>query len=232
MRRAFAGQLTEIEERLGRALGRTPATLVEIGDVVVSPSGRRAAAISGDAALLRSACRNANANLTIVTARQSPVAGDLRVVLALLELARHGELLANQFQLISEQLAEIGHALVSCMATTEMISQMTTLASAQLQEALNAFASRNMNLAQRIDSADDALDRLNREVFETALERGDDVDQRELAMRHVLIARSVERIGDNAVDIAEQAAFVISARLREFSDASRGYQRAGQQLSG
>lgn len=69
-------------------------------------------------------------------------------------------------------------------------------------------------------------------MFETALERGDDVDQRELAMRHVLIARSVERIGDNAVDIAEQAAFVISARLREFSDASRGYQRAGQQLSG
>ena len=35
------------------------------------------------------------------------------------------------------------------------------------------------------------------------------------------IARSLERVGDNAVDIAEQAAFLITTELREFTDASR-----------
>ena len=49
--------------------------------------------------------------------------------------------------------------------------------------------------------------------------------QLQLAMRHVLIARSLERIGDNAVDIAEQAAFLVSAELREFTDASRPRER-------
>ena len=39
-------------------------------------------------------------------------------------------------------------------------------------------------------------------------------------MRHVLISRSIERIGDNAVDIGEQAAFLVTRELREFNDAS------------
>jgi phosphate uptake regulator len=47
-----------------------------------------------------------------------------------------------------------------------------------------------------------------------------DPDHRELALRHVLIARSLERVGDSAVDIAGQASFLATALLREFSDAS------------
>jgi phosphate uptake regulator len=55
-------------------------------------------------------------------------------------------------------------------------------------------------------------------VFETALELE---DRRELGLRYVLIVRSLERIGDNAVDIAGQAAFLVTAELREFTGASR-----------
>jgi phosphate uptake regulator len=51
--------------------------------------------------------------------------------------------------------------------------------------------------------------------------------ERELALRHVLIARSLERVGDNTLDIAEQAAFLVTAQLREFSDASRPKPRRG-----
>jgi phosphate uptake regulator len=43
----------------------------------------------------------------------------------------------------------------------------------------------------------------------------------ELATRDVLVARRLERIGDNAVDIAEQAVFVVTGQRQEFSDASR-----------
>jgi phosphate uptake regulator len=57
-------------------------------------------------------------------------------------------------------------------------------------------------------------------VFSASL-RTDQTRERELALRHVLIARSLERIGDNAVDIAEQAVFLVTAERREFSDASQ-----------
>jgi phosphate uptake regulator len=48
-----------------------------------------------------------------------------------------------------------------------------------------------------------------------------DHGERELAMRFVLVARRLERIGDNAVDIAEQTVFRVTGQQREFVDASR-----------
>ena len=67
---------------------------------------------------------------------------------------------------------------------------------------------------------DDEIDRLNRASFHRALEIGDDPDRREWAMHMMLVARCLERIGDNAVDIGEQTAFVVTGLFREFEDAS------------
>jgi phosphate transport system protein len=39
-------------------------------------------------------------------------------------------------------------------------------------------------------------------------------------MTMMLVSRALERIGDNAVDIGEQVAFVVTGLFREFSDAS------------
>jgi phosphate transport system protein len=97
---------------------------------------------------------------------------------------------------------------------------MSLLAGSQLHSAAAAFAARDLAVAQRVDRDDDAINKLNRQVFEATLELEDAPEERELALRHVLIARSLERVGDNAVDIAEQAAFLVTAQLREFSNAS------------
>jgi phosphate transport system protein len=67
---------------------------------------------------------------------------------------------------------------------------------------------------------DEEIDRLNRQCFKRALELGDDPDRREWAMHMMLVARCIERIGDNAVDIGEQTAFVVTGLFREFEDAS------------
>ena len=69
-------------------------------------------------------------------------------------------------------------------------------------------------------ASDDVVDDLNRECFRLALEIGDDADQREWAMTMMLAARAIERIADNAVDIGEQVAFVVTGLFREFEDAS------------
>ena len=56
--------------------------------------------------------------------------------------------------------------------------------------------------------------------LQLALEIGDDADRREWAMTMMLAARALERMGDNAVDIGEQVAFVVTGLFREFEDAS------------
>lgn len=90
----------------------------------------------------------------------------------------------------------------------------------QISQAKQAFARRDAQLAEDLPRQDETINRLNRECFQLALEIGDDADMREWAMQMMLAARCLERIGDNAVDIGEQTAFVVTGLFREFTDAS------------
>jgi phosphate transport system protein len=100
------------------------------------------------------------------------------------------------------------------------IDRMGQLVRSLVSQCKQAFARRDAALAEDLVRQDDEVDRLNRECFALALEIGDDPDRREWASYMIMVARSLERIGDNAVDIGEQAAFVVTGLFREFSDAS------------
>jgi len=220
MREAFADRLAELEQQVGGELAAAVLTLGKIAEAVGDPTEEKCEAIAHAGQRLRRASRGIDRDLVTITAHQAPVASDLRLVLALLQLAHTLGLIGNQFDLIGHELADIDSDVRDRRRTSERIASMATLAGSQLQHAAMVFAARDLAGARRIDREDDALDRLNREVFETTLEL-EDAAHRELALRHVLIARSLERVGDNAVDIAEQAAFLITTELREFTDASR-----------
>jgi phosphate transport system protein len=220
VREAFTKQLAQLEDRLEDRLERAAVALPEVADAIHVPRPDKVQKITDEAARLRQAGRSVDSELLIVIARQTPVASDLRLVLALIEVAQHSVLIANQFDLISEQLTNIDAAAVDRGGTAAHLSAMTHRAGSQLSHAVRAFRSRDLRVALRIDVEDDEIDKLNREVFEAAVALGHAPEQHELALRHVLIARSVERIADNAVDIAEQAAFVVTAEPGEFTDAS------------
>jgi phosphate transport system protein len=87
-------------------------------------------------------------------------------------------------------------------------------------QAKRAFAERDVALAEDLVRPDQEINSLNREIFQLAIEVGTDVDTREWAMHMTLVARALERVGDNAVDIGEQTAFVVTGLFREFSDSS------------
>jgi phosphate transport system protein len=90
----------------------------------------------------------------------------------------------------------------------------------QISQAKRAFGDRDVEMARGLVRRDDVVDNLNKEIFRIALEIGDDHDRREWAMTMILAARAIERIGDNAVDIGEQVAFIVTGLFREFQDAS------------
>ena len=228
MREGFARQLAGIEQRINRELEGAARALVSIADAFSDPGADKADVIAEHGHRLRQASHGVDTELVAITARQAPVAGDLRLVLALIQLAHHEALIANQFELVSQHLIDIDAAVPDRVGTAERLSAMSVLAGSQLHRAGAAFAARDVALARRVDRDDDAIDQLNREVFEAALKLEGRPSELELALRHVLIARSLERVGDNAVDIAEQAAFLATAQLREFTDASHPKSRRGQ----
>ena len=71
---------------------------------------------------------------------------------------------------------------------------------------------------------DDPVDRLNRLTHLEALKLADDPRALEWGLHMNLVARALERVGDNAVDIAEQVSFLITGEFREFTDASHEVQ--------
>jgi phosphate uptake regulator len=133
-------------------------------------------------------------------------------VLAMIELSHHTTLLGNQFVLISEQLANIDSSVDDPDDVPEKLVRMTSLAGVQLRKAVAAFGACDLAAARQVETDDDQLDVLNREIAEIAVRTGATHEERKLQFRRVLIARSLERIGDSAVDIAEQAAFVLTDR--------------------
>ena len=153
-------------------------------------------------------------------ALQAPVAGDLRVVAALLHVIKHVERMGDQCVNMAKMVPLAGHDPPKDEELLQNIGRMGELARSLVIQSGQAFQRRDVGLAVDLVRQDDEIDRLNKACFRRALEIGDDPDEREWAMHMMLIARCLERIGDNCVDIGEQTAFVVTGLFREFEDAS------------
>jgi len=153
-------------------------------------------------------------------ALQTPVATDLRIVAALLHVIRHAERMGDQCVNIAKLLPLSGYEAPKDKDLLDAIERMGQLARAQVSQSKQAFAERNPQLAYDLLRQDAEINQLNIDIFNRALAIGDDIETREWAMHMILVARCLERIGDNAVDIGEQTAFVVTGLFREFADAS------------
>ena len=149
-------------------------------------------------------------------ARQAPVATDLRLVAALLHVIRHIERMGDQCVNIAKLVPLAGHeppgGRARCSRNiAEMGAAGPSLRSMQAQAGVRSAAT---STSPRTSSARTTRSTASTaRCFQLALEIGDDPDAREWAMHMMLVARCIERIGDNAVDIGEQTAFVVTRRV-------------------
>ncbi len=158
--------------------------------------------------------------LITLLATQSPVATDLRLISALLHVIKNIERMGDQCANICKLIPLAGHGPPVDRRMLDRIAEMGVRVRAELIQARDAFAGRDLELAEGLVGLDDEVDRLNRECFSLAIEVGSDPDRREWAMTMLLAARALERMGDNAVDIGEQVAFIVTGLFREFEELS------------
>ena len=148
---------------------------------------------------------------------QAPVAGDLRIVAALLHIIRCVERMGDQCANIAKLVRLSGFGAPKDQEILDAIERMGRLARSQASQANDAFATRNVTVAQDLVGLDGEIERLNREIFNRAVDVGDDLEVREWAMFMILVARCLERIAGNTIDIAEQTVFVVTGLFREFA---------------
>jgi phosphate transport system protein len=203
------GGLDFVAEALERALETVAQRDIELASMVIADDDR----IDGR-------YLEVHQGILSLLALQAPVAGDLRLVAALLHVIKHVERMGDQCVNMAKLVPLAGHDPPDDVVMLANIARMGELAGALVLQAKQSFERRDPDLAQDLVRQDDEVDRLNKSCFARALDIGDDPDQREWAMHMMLVARCLERIGDNAVDIGEQTAFVVTGLFREFSDAS------------
>jgi phosphate transport system protein len=159
-------------------------------------------------------------SLITLLATQSPVATDLRLISSLLHVLKSIERMGDQCVNVCKVIPLSG---TEPPADAEMVKLILTMGGhtkTLITQSKRAFEERDVEMARDLVRRDDAVDNLNRECFHLALAIGDDADKREWAMTMLLSARAIERIADNAVDIGEQVAFIVTGLFREFEDAS------------
>jgi phosphate transport system protein len=153
-------------------------------------------------------------------ARQTPVATDLRLVLAVLRINLHLERMADYCVTVAKLTKLMGKLDVSGEAILSSLEDMGQRAEQMIRVALDAFADRDLEKAQSLQDLDELIDRANRRAIEDVLALGDSMDEREYGLRMLVVSRCVERIGDHAVDIGEQVAYLVTGDFRELTDAS------------
>ncbi len=151
--------------------------------------------------------------------RQTPVARDLRLVLAILHINLHLERMADLCVTIAK-LTQLTSGLPRDQGVLDVLTEMGERAEQMLQTAASGFAQRDATLARSLVDLDELIDRANRRLVERLIEIGDDPGQREWGLRMLLASRCLERIGDHSVDIGEQIAYLVEGEYEEFEDAS------------
>ena len=206
LERQTLGGLEMVTGQLDRALESVSRQDVELARMVVADDDR----------IDRRYLEIHNGVLWLL-ARQAPVAGDLRIVAALLHIIRCIERMGDQCVNIAKLVLLSGYEAPKDGEILDAIERMGRLASSQASQAREAFAMRDVGLAQELVGLDGEIERLNRSIFNRAVDVGDHLEVREWAMFMILVARCLERIAGNSIDIAEQTVFVVTGLFREFA---------------
>ena len=152
-------------------------------------------------------------------ARQTPVAGDLRLVLAMLHVNTHLERMADYCVTIAK-LTKLTHRLDAADTVVREFEGMARQADAMIGAAMEALAERDAAKSETLVTMDEAINAANRQIVHDLLALGATDEDREWGLRMILVSRCLERIGDHAVDIGEQVAYLVTGEFREFTDAS------------
>ena len=145
-------------------------------------------------------------------ALQQPLATDLRFIMAALKIS-------NDLERVGDHGVNIAQSTLRLVEQPQLkplvdIPRMADLATAMLNDALDAFVRRDSESARRLCRKDDEVDQLNRQVFRELIsymiESPATISR---AMELILVARNLERVADLATNIAEEVVFIHEARI-------------------
>lgn len=161
-----------------------------------------------------------------ILARLSPVAADLRLILAIIKINTDLERMGDQAMNISYNVDHYHED--GAVALQLDLPSMAVLVKNMVREALDAFMKDDVVLAEKVLMSDDAVDQFKNNVFNKMVEHmKTHPDRVESALDMILIARNLERMADHATNIAEDVIFACTGE-----DVRHGVGKANRNVLG
>ncbi len=146
-----------------------------------------------------------------ILVRFHPVASDLRLVITSMKMAHNLERISDHAVNIAKRSKKICKA--PPLDEAALTEPLYSLADKLLRDALMAYTDANAELGEGLKARDKELDRLHKQMIASLSARLEDAGGRSEYLLHLIfVARSIERIGDLAVNIGEDAVFLGEAR--------------------
>jgi phosphate transport system protein len=212
MRDHYQQQLDAVLDSLVGMTGAVRTGLSQATTALLEGDAARAeTVITGDLAIDSARERIEDESFDIL-ARQSPVAGDLRILVATLrmvtDLERMGDLSVHVARVARRRFP--ARAVPALLVPT--IQAMAATADQMIEQAAEIIAGRDVSAASALEDTDDQMDLLRRSMFETLLsaEWEATVARVEPAVDVALLGRYYERIGDHAVSMARRLIFIVT----------------------
>jgi len=149
-----------------------------------------------------------------------PVASDLRSLVSIMKVSSNLERVADQAVSIAKRARKF--AKLDALPEIRLVEPLHTLAASLLHDSITAFAERNIPLALGIRDRDDELDNAHKRLVKALTKRmEEDTPNIRAYLDLIFIVRFLERVGDHAKNIGEEAVFVASAQdIRHGADRS------------
>jgi phosphate transport system protein len=159
-----------------------------------------------DEAKINAAERDVDELSVDLLAMQQPMAVDLRFVISCIKINADLERVGDQAVNIAERVMDLAARPDSALDVD--IPRMAQLSISMVRDALNAFLTADVDMAQTVLERDDLVDNMNREIFET-VDAGmgkPNANHRNL-LDTLIVSRNLERVADHATNIAEDVIF-------------------------
>lgn len=152
---------------------------------------------------------------TGLMARFQPMGSDLRRMSVLLQLNATFERMGDQCVNIAK-IAQFNEALPRVERICDQLREMGDLVRPMIRTSIEAYLRRDLDEAKLLPAMDQPVDRLNANMYKEIVAVAGNPEMLEWATKVLMAARALERVGDQAVDFAEQTAYLITGERAEF----------------
>ncbi|MCL4499590.1 MAG: phosphate signaling complex protein PhoU, partial [Chloroflexi bacterium] len=153
-----------------------------------------------------------------IVATQAPVASDLRLCFSVIFIAIHLERMADLAVNVAKG-AKRACPMDGVAPLIKLVTDMGKLTTDLVAASMQAFTSRDVELAAKLPDMDEPIDKMFKAYFKE-LAKHPDEESLEWISTIILAGRYLERIADHAVDIGERVAYLVTGSFNELSSYS------------